>query len=159
VATDHKPNAFLNEQPVLTGRRVALSQVLQELNLQWAYKGSQKMADALSRHPVFYQDCLTAINHRKSVPLQNHPNFVQMVKARYANDPWFRVEANLVEADLTLDNDMWYKGKALDIPDDELVRQQVLYEVYDTPYAGHPGRDKITGLPRQWHMVIRAHGL
>ena len=67
-------------------------------------------------------------------------DFLQRLRAGYGRDPWFSSPNNLVGLDHR--DSLWYKGDALVIPDDALLKQECIASVHDSPYCGHYGVKK-----------------
>jgi hypothetical protein len=143
--TDHKPNTFFDTTNMQSRRASKWLEKLQQYSLQWHYKpGPQNVvADALSRHPVVDRPVVALAVLRSAsahTKLADSNSFVSAIKHAYAADPFFATRANT--ADLVRQNDLWYLGGLLVIPDDEQVKLTVMTECHDTPYAGHVGRAK-----------------
>ena len=153
VYTDHKPNTTFSSNPMLTRRQARWAEELQSYNIQWHYKPGSKnvVADALSRHPVKEATLVaSSVNHsRKQVKqLTTSVPFLDRVKEGYKVDSWFADPANTDP--LTVVDGVYTLADTIVLPDHDGLRKQVMQECHDTPYSGHPGRDKTLQLVK--HM-------
>jgi hypothetical protein len=143
VFTDHKPNTFFDTNTMQSRRAARWLEALQGHRLQGNYKpGKQNVvADALSRHPVVdsdpglvsYVGVMTTSSVQAAV-LQNSA-FVTELRAAYAADTAFACSAN----NWTEKDGLFYRGRTLVLPANDELRQMVLHECHDAPYAGHVG--------------------
>jgi hypothetical protein len=146
IYTDHKPNTFFNTTRMQSRRAARWLEKLQQNQLQWHYKpGPQNVvADALSRHPVVDRPVVALAVLRSTSLLRklvDSNSFVSAIRQAYAKDKFFTSKANT--ADLSLKQGLWYMGDLLAVPNDEHVKQTILAECHDTPYACHVGRSKM----------------
>jgi Reverse transcriptase (RNA-dependent DNA polymerase)/RNase H-like domain found in reverse transcriptase/Integrase zinc binding domain/Chromo (CHRromatin Organisation MOdifier) domain/Retroviral aspartyl protease len=159
VYTDHKPNTTFYSNPMLSRRQARWADELQSYNLHWHYKPGQQnhVADALSRHPVdgAVVCSILASSGRRLVLVASSKDdqtrhraaqfsktvpFLAKVKHGYTVDPWFAEGNNTKQ--LTLVDGVYTLAGSIVVPNHADLRQQVLAECHNTPYSGHPGRDK-----------------
>lgn len=170
VYTDHKPNTTYVTNPMLTRRQARWLEELQAYNLQFHYKAGAEnvVADALSRHPVgeaaaevdISPSPLDPSKERKLIgmipacvltarakQLSRTVPFLEQVREGYKQDKWFADPANTVA--FTQVAGVYTLHDAIVLPDYAALRKQVLRECHDTPYSGHPGRDKTLNLVKR----------
>lgn len=157
VYTDHKPNVTFDTVNMVSRRHARWLEALQGHRLHWHYlKGSQNIADSLSRNPVcFVGAVVPALTYACSfvalplpvTKLTDSVSFLDQIKSGYDSDPWYAVLDNVKT--LTLKDELFYKDNRLALPCVENVIQAAIRECHDVPYVGHPGRTKTL------HMVQR----
>ena len=88
-------------------------------------------------------------------------NLTQRIQRAYAHDSWFATESN-VEGLIQRD-DLYWKllpdgTQVLVLPDHDSLRQEVIHECHDTPWAGHTGLHKTLKLAERtfWWPTMRA---
>ena len=151
IYTDHKPNTTFNTQAVLSRRQATWIDILQSYNLTWHYeKGEKMIADALSRNPVHdsnHKQVLLGVMRAKSSLKPS--NLVKRLHDAYQDDPWFKETENVTK--LVYKEGLYYNGSCIVVPNNDKIKQELMFEVHNLPYAGHPGRDKtIQLLSRQF---------
>ena len=78
--------------------------------------------------------------HRPDPMVPSDPEaLVDQLKAAYDQDPWFSESSNT--SNLKFKEGIWWHGDKIAIPDNQSLKQGILYELHDAPYSGHPGRD------------------
>jgi hypothetical protein len=155
VYTDHKPNTSFFTNPLLNRRQARWAEVLQSFDIKWHYKPGQNMiADALSRSPVNPAPALICTLSAKRKMNRSNKSFMVLVKDGYTKDPWFSVADNVNS--LSVSNGIYYKEDAIVIPDVHDLRTGIITKSHDTPYSGHPGRDKTLNLVKRtfWWSTI-----
>ena len=66
---------------------------------------------------------------------------LRVLRDAYERDPWFAKAVNLVDLHRG-EGGLWYKGDRLVIPDEQWIKEGILYELPDAPYSGHVGMRK-----------------
>lgn len=156
VVTDHHPNTFFNEQPLLSRRQARWSAFLQQFDFSWEYRpGRINVADPLSRLvcPTEEESGQAAVASAKCTfctiqACSDSPSpeqamstpLAQQITAGYKQDPWFAV-ANNTEP-LTLEQGLWYREGKVVVPAVPSVKDQILSQAHDSVYAGHFGFHK-----------------
>lgn len=153
VVTDHCPNTFFQQQPVLSRRQARWSEYLQMFRFGWEYRpGRVNVADPLSRLPAaaIHTCQLFAMRTRAKRTTSTSPSvsgwvdvissFEQAVVAGYSADPWFSDPKHL--DGLTLDSGLYWRDNKLVIPNTADLRERCIRELHDSPSAGHPGIDR-----------------
>jgi len=161
VYTDHKPNTTFVSNPMMTRRQARWLDELQAYNIQFHYKAGAEnvVADALSRHPVgeapaddteptttktLFAVIPASMLATRVKQLSTTTSFLDKVREGYKQDSWFAVPAN-TDAFNTVSGVYMLKD-AIVLPDYAGLRKQVMTECHDTPYSGHPGRNKTLNL-------------
>lgn len=161
VYTDHKPNVTFTSNPHLSRRQARWAEELMSYNILWHYTPGPRnvVADALSRHPVKEGNILLATTAkkvpRKAKALAQTNPFLDRVREGYKLDSWFADPANT--DNLTQVNGIYTLADAIVVPNYDNLREQCIQECHDTPYSGHPGRDKTLQLVMHmfwWPTVI-----
>lgn len=67
-------------------------------------------------------------------------DLLPQLQAAYDQDPWFSDPNHT--SNLRKQDGVWWRGSQIVLPNMEAMRKHILYELHDTPYSGHPGRDK-----------------
>jgi len=163
VFTDHKPNTTFISNPMANRRQARWTDELQGYNIEWHYKpGSQNcVADALSRHPVKEAPPITATfvsnpvykarskskGNQRAKQLQSTTTFLDKCREGYKLDPWFADTANVQH--LTIADGIYTLADSIVVPNYADLREQILKECHDAPYAAHPGREKTLHLIKQ----------
>jgi hypothetical protein len=62
------------------------------------------------------------------------------IKMAYALDPWFKITQNI--APLFKNDGLRWRGDQLVIPDNEKIKDKILFQAHNTKFACHPGRTK-----------------
>jgi len=161
VHTDHKPNITFDTVSMTNRRHARWLDALQGYQLKWHYlKGSQNIADSLSRNPVSTVSTVTGdstplyflgvvqANPTPSQKLTDSVTFTDKVKAAYTADSWYQDSNNT--AALQLVDGLYYKGTALALPNDTALLHMAIAECHEPPYVGHPGVTKTLALVRQY---------
>jgi hypothetical protein len=71
------------------------------------------------------------------------------VQAAYERDPWFAVNKNTDK--LRRADGLWFKGSALAVPEGDGLRETLIQQCHNSPYAGHFGKTKTL------HLVQRSY--
>lgn len=170
VITDHKNLEYFNTTRNLTRRQVRWSEILSDYNFQIIYRpGKQNAAaDALSRKDrplerggdyrkgttsmtllppkLFVNSIQTAVNLN-----QASDSLVQDITKSLEKDPTFGpILKDIKNNERKLDTDnyhyqdglLFYKNKAICIPDNEEIKKTILEQCHDSPAAGHFGITK-----------------
>ena len=86
-------------------------------------------------------------------------DLLAQMREGYAQDKWFDCAPNAAtrSANLTQRDGLWWtKNDQVVIPDVPGLRQSIIYELHDTPSAGHPGSSKTKRAVRAhywWHQM------
>ena len=160
VITDHDTLRHFFKQRDLSTRQVRWLQTLAPYQRQMdiVYKrGAINQADGLSRRPDL-KDALGKLRLLEdwtddeaecelnavlfSLQSRLHPDsqLHQEIRDGYLNDRFLATRATLPAWLIRRQDGLVYAyGKRLYVPDSGQLRQRVLYELHDTPTAGHPG--------------------
>jgi transposase InsO family protein len=124
---------------------------LQSYNIQWHYKPGpeNKVADALSgypvKNPVLVATTIAAsAQHHKRIRKMVQESLLERIAEGYQHDPWFADATNTQP--LTKVKGLYMLKDTVVIPDYDGLRTDIIKECHDTPFSGHPGRDKTTNL-------------
>ncbi len=156
LITDHCPLTFLQSQKNMTDRLWRWVSMLQQYNFEIKWKpGKTNVADPISRRPD-YVSMLLALRSRKdpaaAAMAQKQDTIFKDIKQGYVLDPYFRNKSNTRKYNLV--NGIYYAGDKVVVPESAQLRNRILYEAHDTPYAGHLGVpktvDKILQLGYTW---------
>ena len=70
-------------------------------------------------------------------------DLLTQLQSGYLKDEWFAKEKNLKSADLHQRDGLWLtRDGQVAVPNVSGLRQEILYEMHDTPIAGHPGAER-----------------
>ena len=139
VVTDHNPITFFSTQQTLSRRQARWLETLSSFTFEFKYRpGRTNVADPLSRQPVGPAptgevNLLLAIQRRRA-------DIMSRIRQGYRWDPWFKDSDNL--KDLSFVDGVYRRGELVVVPDHGGLRNDILYEIHDTKYAGHLGRRK-----------------
>ncbi len=83
----------------------------------------------------------------REMPAQEAPpppaaqsDLLAKVQEGYGSDPWFAEPSNISSARLHQVNGLWHTdNNQVAVPDVPNLRQEILFELHDAPYSGHPG--------------------
>jgi len=165
VWTDHHSLQHLQKQPNLTGRQARWMESLAEFDFDVKYvKGKYNVvADALSRPPT---DEHLAV----SVHIEMKQKWLQDVKAAYDDDVTTRMRlqelqqpsTHHVHSKYVVDNGLLYlvehERRRLCVPRVNALLAKLLFELHDTPTAGHLGMDKVYDKAKEsyyWPRMFR----
>lgn len=167
LVTDHCPNTYLQTQPMLSRRQARWLEFLQQFNFDWEYRpGRVNVADPLSRMPMpdpvppaqgrIVAALRGARGSRASHPdsgspsqaLESIPPPSSLIVSGYGKDSWFADSNNTKQ--LTLEHGVYYKGDKIVVPNDSHLKQLIIKECHDAPYAGHFGTAKTLDLVRRY---------
>lgn len=89
-------------------------------------------------------------------PVASDGDVVRLMQQGYANDPWFVHTTNT--SLLSFKDGLWWRGQQVVVPDVHGLRQEILHELHDAPYSGHPGVSKtLRSVQRMyWWPALRA---
>ena len=185
VVTDHNPLTFLNTQQGLSRRQARWSEFLQQFAFQWEYRpGRINVADPVSRIPE-HLSAMPGSEASISAPPEMEvrdggqtmlalgrpsarpgalPASVECLRAGYQSDP--ELQSLLRKGALIDRSGLLYhptnRGDRLAVPG-QALRQELMREAHDSPYAGHFGAAKtmdLVGRSYWWprmHQDIRHH--
>ena len=140
LRTDHQSLSYTFTQPLLNNRQKRWLQLLCEYDFDIHYVAGKenKVADALSRRPMC--NLLSVVRS----------DLINQIQSEVCNDPFY---SNIISFLNSHVGEMFegkfhlYKGNLYD--DDRLcvstnstLKQQILWECHNTPFAGHPGFNK-----------------
>ena len=150
VITDHDTLRHFMKQKDLSGRRARWSEYLSPYisYLEILYrKGSCNQADALSRRPDLEKQMLPYMDSQpttevalSSIMTKSSTNLVDQIKQAYQHDNYYLPTSTRPSwiTYSTTDN-LFYVNNRVCVPQDKLLRQQIMFELHDSPMAGHPG--------------------
>ena len=136
--TDHLNLRTFMTTPTLSRRQARWSEFLQQfpgMNIVYK-KGADNLADPLSRRP----DHAIAAEVNAMTATISSPDLLRAIRDAYDNDDTF--EDLRAAEDLHSEDQLWFKGKLLVIPNNPALKQTMLGEFHNTEFAGHLGRDK-----------------
>ncbi|KAE8687190.1 Detected protein of unknown function [Hibiscus syriacus] len=156
IFTDHKSLKYLLTQKELNLRQRRWLELLKDYDCVIDYHPGKAniVADALSRKAITELRSLMAMMNLYDdgtllAELQVKPTLVYEIKAKQPLDSsLFSIFEQIEQgtsSDYALDQDevLCFKGRYF-VPDDAELRQTILTEAHSSPYAMHPGGDKIS---------------
>ncbi|GIL67081.1 hypothetical protein Vafri_20516, partial [Volvox africanus] len=162
VKTDHKPLTFLQGVPTLNRRQARWLEFMARFDFTWEYlSGSLNVADALSRHPSLHAVILSAVTRRQSAASEvTVSGFAQRIVQGYVSDAWFKDPRNLET--LKQERGLWIRTdgdrRQIVVPNDDLLRRDILARLHNDPLAGHVGVTRLVELARRnfwWASLTR----
>jgi hypothetical protein len=179
VTTDHKSNAFLQEQSSLSPRRARWAEFLQNFGIQWEWApGRTNPADPLSRLPNqagahVGEGCLGALSPSSEgetmemrvaaaaavlpMGLTEVDTWLSLVREASLIDPWLARRQN--RRKVTEKDGLFLHGSQVYVPSHAVsqdgveynLRREVLENLHGPPIVGHRGRDRTLELvARSW---------
>jgi hypothetical protein len=179
VTTDHKSNAFLQEQSSLSPRRARWAEFLQNFDIQWEWApGRTNPADPLSRLPNLAgahvgEGCLGALSPSSEgetmemrvaaaaavlpTGLTEVDTWLSLVREASLIDPWLARHQNRCK--VTEKDGLFLHGSQVYVPSHAVsqdgveynLRREVLENLHGPPIVGHRGRDRTLELvARSW---------
>lgn len=141
LVTDHNPNTFLDTQKSLhkiSRRQVRWLEFLARFHYSWQYRpGRVNVADPLSRMHTLVVHALSI----QRVAFQS--DLPQLILQGYENEPWLKDPSNLQAKGITCDADGYYRRNGrIVVPGQYDLRNRILTELHDSPYAGHRGAQR-----------------
>jgi hypothetical protein len=179
LTTDHKSNAFLQEQSSLSPRRARWAEFLQNFDIEWEWApGRTNPADPLSRLPhlagaharegsleaeslpvegrvMEVRDAAAATTLRRSQ--REVDEWLSSVRDACLIDPWLARRQN--RRKVTEKDGLYYHGSRVYVPSHAVdsdgveynLRREVLENLHGPPVVGHRGRDRTIELvARSW---------
>jgi RNase H-like domain found in reverse transcriptase/Reverse transcriptase (RNA-dependent DNA polymerase)/Integrase zinc binding domain/Chromo (CHRromatin Organisation MOdifier) domain/Retroviral aspartyl protease len=143
VITDHKSLKYLQTQPNLSTRQVRWSEFVQQFDFEIEYQQGKTnvVADALSRRVDHVDDSRAVNAGLTEIDWSNA--LLQQIKESYLKDDKCKeVLEKTSSQELTLLNDLIYKGNQLYVPNDLNIKTQLLNEAHDARISGHVGTSK-----------------
>ncbi|MGQ3285828.1 RNase H-like domain-containing protein [Bosea sp. (in: a-proteobacteria)] len=152
LVTDHNPNTFLNTQALLSRRQARWMEFLARFKYKWLYRpGRSNVADPISRNPTLHRPSAqcSAIRSPQS-------DLNEEIMKGYRKDDWYLDPTNT--AGLTRSRGLWFKGGRVAVPCLRPLILRILNDHHDSPWAGHPGRDRTLDLVERhfWWPTLRA---
>ncbi|GIL78503.1 hypothetical protein Vretimale_6069 [Volvox reticuliferus] len=150
VKTDHKPLTFLQGVPTLNCRQARWLEYMARFNFTWEHlSGSLNVADALSRHPSLHAVILSVVTRRQSAASEvTTSGFAQRIVQGYASDSWFKDARNLEP--YKQERGLWIRTdgerRQIVVPNDDLLRRDILARLHKDPLAGHVGVTRLVEL-------------
>ena len=153
ILMDHKSLVYLGTQPQLSNRQVRWNEFLSQFDLDIEYlKGKDNVvADALSRRPDHQinenannksNETLNAISNITSTEL------LDKIKQAYNSDLKcieIKTKQNM-KTNFIIKDDIIYNKKRIYVPDNALIKTQIISEHHDTIVSGHLGVAKTSEL-------------
>lgn len=141
LVTDHNPNTFIDTQKSLSRlsrRQVRWIEHLARFNYTWEYRpGRINVADPLSRLHAL----LIAAQVRARYEFTS--DLLDLLRAGYEHDGYFKNPRAMVKHSIICDEDGIYRCQgAVVVPDHRELRNRILKELHDSPYAGHRGVER-----------------
>jgi hypothetical protein len=143
LRTDHKSLEYIFTQKDLNARQRRWSELFSDYDFKISYiKGKEnKVADALSRRPRLHSISSLKIDLRSRIlnHLVGDPHYQQIKFALQEEVP---VATKWEEYTLENDGLLRYKGRIY-VPEDDDLRNLIMKEAHQAPYAAHPGVQKM----------------
>ena len=151
IYTDHQSLHRLMTQQKLNGRQARWLELIWHYQHQIKYKeGVANLADPFSRRPDFLEEAnpkpaKSPVRAAKDLNVLEATVELEDLKpdliAGYAEDPYYSPTAKRHRA-LRCVNGVWYFRHRIAVPNVMALRQKLLKEAHDVPYAGHQGRER-----------------
>jgi RNase H-like domain found in reverse transcriptase/Reverse transcriptase (RNA-dependent DNA polymerase)/Integrase zinc binding domain/Integrase core domain len=142
LVTDHLPNTYFKTQVHLSPKKVRWLDFLSRFHFEWQYRpGRINVADPLSRAQHLPALSPTDPNLLPLTLISIHD--LSVWETGYAQDPWFTHSAHT--AKLTKKEGRYVNSRnQIVVPNVPELKNIILKECHDAPYAGHQGVARTT---------------
>eukprot|EP00798_Chlamydomonas_sp_ICE-L_P030045 gene30045-biopygen15901 len=167
LVTDHNPFTYFDTKSVLSRRMGRWQETLAPFHYTWEYRaGRNNVADPISRNPnlstpgdhdlslhlmvysLSVTECKPRVRSKKPIPGSPLPikSSMDRILEGYASDPLFAAGHKRLRDKFSRDG-FWFKKSKhgrdyLCVPDNRVLKQDIIREQHDPIYMGHCGRTK-----------------